>query len=472
MDDLRRNGRANTLHSLYQAFVATEMLEADVRAARQAFPPTMRYDGSDMDFLPVPYLLEHSFAQRISGQFCALHRVIEKCINLYYASEEVRTYYDLPQSYVETLAYRSDYRPLVHLARFDFTFSQMGVPRVYEFNTGAPAGAARMVHFYGAMRHMQATAHLLRHFGVRDVPMLLGEEGFFARSLAEILGRSADTRGDSLVIALLNSRHLIHTNELDLLQEQLAGQGLKTIRCFVEDLVLEKNRLVGAGREIDICYNKFDRPPPSFEVPFSRFRRDVQAYLDAVRLKSVVPVNSFESQYIPENKATLAFLTEASATDRFFDTGERRLIEELIPPTRLVRRLSDSDLNEVSSRKDDHVLKKAISMRGRDVFVGRLLPQAEWDDLLKGAKDGSLGDHIVQEFTPAESGETYLGETFGSDTVFTSQACFLVAGQPAGYVARSSPRLITNVSRGGITHPTLVVRSLASGAKTVAHNDS
>ena len=106
--------------------------------------------------------------------------------------------------------------------------------------------------------------------------------------------------------------------------------------------------------------------------------------------------------YILSDKRNLALISQNAESDEF-TAGERALIERHLPWTRTVRpalttyrgrsfRLPD----DLADRRQEFVLKKASSLGGRYVRVGRFRTDAEWrEDLAQAAAEA---DWIVQEY--------------------------------------------------------------------------
>jgi hypothetical protein len=102
------------------------------------------------------------------------------------------------------------------------------------------------------------------------------------------------------------------------------------------------------------------------------------------------------------DKRNLALLSE-NATSEDFTAGERDLLQRHIPWTRQIsasttihrgRRVHLPEL--LAESREMFVLKKAVSLAGRDIRIGKFLAAAEWQDAVRRAL--SEQDWIVQEY--------------------------------------------------------------------------
>lgn len=154
------------------------------------------------------------------------------------------------------------------------------------------------------------------------------------------------------------------------------------------------------------------------------------------------------------DKRTLALLSEHAESDRF-DAEERRLLADHLPWTRVVRDGKTTWEGEAvelgrlaAGRREDMVLKKAHSMGGAHVMLGRNMDADEWAEAWKTAV--SEGDWIVQKYVGSRP---YLFQ-LGLDGVAPFDAVWgpFVFGQTyAGAILRVQPRAhggVVNLSRG------------------------
>ncbi|MBB2913587.1 putative circularly permuted ATP-grasp superfamily protein [Streptosporangium becharense] len=451
--ELKRRGGRNLIDREFAGLVPGEAARDDsADHAAHLDAHGIRHESRPIPFEALPYVITTSAYARMGDRFRRLFEIVERVIDLYLAEPAVRDFFRLAPRHDELIRMGAHYRPRIQYCRYDFTLDAAGGPRIYELNTHSPAAATFVPHFALLLRRSRTLARL-REAGLRPVPVTLEEPGAFARAVLTAARRAgALERGDN--VAVLNSRHLTMTTELDHIAAQFREQGCTTVRCFVEDLRFDGRSLHHDGVPVHVVYNKYDdsRGPEAFECAFSRTTAEVRAYLDAYRASAVFSVNSLPSMYLPEQKSTLAFLWSPLFRE-YAGREELELVRELVPRTRLVRHLDAGELAEAAAHRERYVLKRSLDTRGRSLLIGHCTPGDRWRAALAAARAEPPGDdHVLQEFAAPERSVTR-----DSATVHTSLACFLLTGEPAGLIVRTSAEETTNVGRRGFMQPPLLV---------------
>jgi glutathionylspermidine synthase len=145
----------------------------------------------------------------------------------------------------------------------------------------------------------------------------------------------------------------------------------------------------------------------------------------------------------------LAFLRSPIARPILSDE-DLRLIEEIIPPTLALYRLTRQEVEAIISNKDRWVLKKSLDTRGRSVVIGKTQNEAEWREAVTRAYQDDYDNYVIQQFEPPEQ---CVSE---GRPLYTSHAYFLLQGKPCGAFTRTSRTLVTNVGSGGSVQVPLI----------------
>lgn len=459
---LQQRGSYNFIAEQADELVPPEVLREDgARQAAYLDAQGIRQEQKPIPFVGLPYVLTQRTFERMAGRFQRLFGVLERVIDLYLEEPAVREFFQMEPRHERLIRMGAAYRPRIQYCRYDFTLGPDGTPRIYELNTHAPAAATYAPHFAQLLARSQTLARL-RGLGLQPVQAPLERPGAFARAMlasAEKAGHLREGRG----VAVLNSRYLTMTTELDHIAEQFRAQGCTAVRGFVEDLRFDGRRLYQGEVPVSLVYNKYDdsRGPDAYECAFSRTTAEVQAYLDAYQAGAMLAINSFPGMYLTEQKSTLAFLW-SPLLHAHLGREDRELIEEIVPRTRLVRHLDADALAEAAAHRERYVLKRSLDTRGRSVVMGRSTPQDAWERALATARAEPPGDDFVlQELALAEPNVTRRLEGGAPTQVFTSLACFLLCGEPAGLIVRTSVEETTNVGRRGFMQPPLLIEEPA-----------
>ena len=213
-------------------------------------------------------------------------------------------------------------------------------------------------------------------------------------------------------------------------------------------------------KKIDLCYNKFDCTLEEFEIPFSRYSKNIRPYLEAIKNKHVISVNSFQSMYLPENKAFLYYLKTPEFLDQI-DEENRQMIENIIPKTFLLEEYSNEEEINLFSNKDQLVLKKKYDTRGRNVLIGKFCSSNEWNKALRRILEKNSKEYIIQEYCPAISFfpcKNHAKIWCHPSKLYTTLSYFLFSGNPLGPFVRTSSLPVTNIGISGILQPAMISR--------------
>lgn len=459
---LARRGACNLIARELAGLLPQDALRQDQREHEDYCAANhIRVEQRSFPYQGVPYILTQRTFTRIAEGFKQLFGILEQVIDMYLADPAVREYFRLAPRHDRLIQMGAHYRPRIQYGRFDFTLDAQARPRIYELNTHCPATMTFCYHFGQTFARRRMFARL-RELGLLPVQAPLDRRGAFARAVLAAAERAGALRGGRNV-AIVNSRYLTMNTELDALAEQFREHDCTAIRCFVEDLQFDGRHLRYGELPIQVVYNKYDdsHGAEAYECAFSRTTAEVQAYLDAYRAEAVFSVNTFPAMYLTEQKSTLAFLWSPLLQQRL-GAQERALIAELVPRTRLVRHLDPDELAEAAAHPERYVLKRSLDTRGRSVVIGRSTGTDSWRrTLAQGTSELAGDDYVIQELEPAEESVPDPALALDAERVFTSLACFLFTGEPAGLLVRTSVEETTNVARRGFAQPAMIVEDLA-----------
>jgi hypothetical protein len=320
------------------------------------------------------------------------------------------------------------------LSRGDFIASESGY-KCAEFNFGGNLGGidngilARMTLGTPAMRRFLATldapvrhrdtCHLLTRYIIRQVlsARLSGGE-----VNAAFLLSGSFTAYASLAQAIARE----HAAVIDAIGPPVRGQ---LFFCGPEELTARAGLLYHHGTRVHAVIEGDD------------LRLDA-AILRCFKGGALRLFNRPVSRLLSD-KRNLALISESAESDAF-TAEERGVIDRHIPRTRF---LVPGVEREVLARRQELVLKKAWSMGGSDVVIGRETPPAEWEHAVHTAL--GQGDWIAQEHVESLSYLFQHGE--GCCVHKAVWGPYVFGNEYAGMFMRVQPEergRIVNASRG------------------------
>ena len=339
--------------------------------------------------------------------------------------------------------------PDVVLSRLDAFLTPAG-PRFIEINSDAPAGFGygdRMAEVFRRLPLFQefAEAHAVGY--VPSAPSLV-------RALLAEWTRHGG--GAAPTIAIVDWAEVKTRADQEILRAALLAEGVRSVLADPREMVLRNGRLCAGPDAVDVVYRR------ALLTELVEREDEVGPFLAAYRDGRAVFVNSFRCG-LSEDKAFFGILTD-EAYGGLMTEAERELVARTVPWTRRVeerRTLKDGrevDLMPyIHSHAADLVLKPAHGYGGQSVLVGVEATPAAWE----GAVEEALASPwVVQERVPIPREEFPVCEdarvTF--EPLGVNANPFYAAGAEVGAVARASRSAVINVSAGGGSVPTFVVR--------------
>jgi hypothetical protein len=266
-------------------------------------------------------------------------------------------------------------------------------------------------------------------------------------------------------MAIVDWREVPTWSEFEILQARFERMGLPVMLADPRDLVFNGKTLSAHGKKIDLLYRRIlindivARP------------EECAALVKAYEANAVCVANTFRCK-IPHVKAFFAVLTDEQNA-KLFSHGERDLIRQHIPWTRVVEDVRTSHYGEpiellsfIRGRRENLVLKPSDEYGGTGVTLGWETSETAWDVTIEKAvaaakAGGAAGCWIVQERIPIRrevfpwitQHGTAEGNTQSDSVEFKDMlvdfAPYLFRGKLAGFLTRLSATGLANVTSGG-----------------------
>ncbi|MFL5383909.1 MAG: hypothetical protein ACJ8GN_15415 [Longimicrobiaceae bacterium] len=271
--------------------------------------------------------------------------------------------------------------------------------KLVEYNAGSSLGGLQADAVGDLVLAAAPNARFLAERGLRARPP--GTLRAFFRHVIDDTVRSGMWPGGDFNLAMMirpgtPARIALHSPELyerefqKALEEGGIAPSGRVLLCGSEELVEEGGGLTLFGHPLHALAEFHEGAVENTRLAFRYFKMG--------------RLNLFSGHigWLLSDKRNLALISEYADTDEFTD-AERELIHRHIPWTRLVRRgVVDRGgqririPDDLPERREELVLKKASSIGGRHVHVGKFRTAAEWSALIERALGD--GDWIVQEY--------------------------------------------------------------------------
>jgi uncharacterized circularly permuted ATP-grasp superfamily protein len=324
-----------------------------------------------------------------------------------------------------------------------------------EYNAESPAGPGYAQRLCELFSDEPAMGDFKQQFNVRMYRPI--------EALLEALLESYRDWGGAAsppVTAIVDWREVPTWSEFELLRDAFVSRGVPTVICDPRDLTLDRERLIGCGRAIDLVYRRV------LVADIVQRTDECRALVSAYERRAVCVANTLRCK-IPHKKAFFAVLTDERFA-RLFTSAERDVIRRHVPWTRLVHEGQATrdgqriDLPAyVRDRRGELVIKPNDEYGGSGVTLGWETSEAAWDAAIARILREPQHAWIVQERIPVRR-ETFPvceGETIVEREMLVDFAPYLFRGRMSGFLTRLSATGLANVTSGGGQVPAFVVEA-------------
>lgn len=321
-----------------------------------------------------------------------------------------------------------------------------------EVNGESPAGAAYSHHLAHIYRQLPIFREFEKSYPVRFVSPL----EHLIDGLVRIYHEEFDGAEERPAFAIVDFLDVPTYNEFVLIKEYLERFGYPCEICDPRNLECKDGWIYANGRKIDILYRRL------LMNEFHDVLDESQAYLDGYKAQKTCYLNSFRSKLV-HKKSIFAYLTDSRYT-RILNTLQLQAIREHIPWTRVVRpqqtnyqgRMVDL-IDYVRANREKFVLKPNDEYGGKGVVLGFESNESDWDaGLAMALRHG----YVVQEIVDIHR-EPFMmktGDGWMEVPTVLDLDPYINGPLMGGCLTRTSTSNLANVTAGGGTLPTFILR--------------
>lgn len=323
-----------------------------------------------------------------------------------------------------------------------------------EVNGESPAGAAYSHHLANVYRQLPIFKEFEKTYPVRFVSPL----EHLVDGLVRIYHEEFDGLEERPTFAIVDFLDVPTFNEFVLIKEYLERFGYPCEIIDPRNLECKDGWIYANGRKIDILYRRL------LMNEFEDILDECGAYLDGYKAQKTCYLNSFRSKMV-HKKSIFAYLTDSKYT-RILNTLQLQAIREHIPWTRIVRPQQTKyhgkvvDLVDfVRTNRQMFVLKPNDEYGGKGVVLGFESSDSEWDSSIGIALQHG---YVVQEVVDIHR-EPFMMKT----SIDWAEVATVLDVDPyingplmGGCLTRTSTSNLANVTAGGGTLPTFILRSI------------
>jgi hypothetical protein len=330
-----------------------------------------------------------------------------------------------------------------------------------EYNGESPAGAGYSETLAEIFRELPVMGKFAQNYEIHSYPLSAKLLDALVMSYLNWGGSSAKPQ-----IAIVDWEDVPTVSEFEILKERFERMGIPTLIADPRQLEWDGKSLVAEDKKIDLVYRRV------LINDIVAKPAECSALVKAYAANAVCVANNFRCK-IPHVKAFFAVLTDEQ-NGALFSHGERELIQEHIPWTRVVADVGTAHYGQhidllafIRKERENLVLKPNDEYGGSGVTLGWETSEADWDMAIERALSAKNGTWIVQERIPIRREVfPYIADVGRVDyrDMLVDFAPYLFRGKLCGFLTRLSATGLANVTSGGGQVPAFRISPRASAA--------
>lgn len=389
-----------------------------------------RFENSPIP-IPVffePYFLSSKKEQLMSQSAELLLKSLRR-VGSYLSKNLTEDYFPI-SSQEKQLLLRTDWQKdiVFPFARLDGSF-QNGIFKIYDVNADSPAGPGFIDPLYREYFSLPINKIFQKLIGVTHNPQ-------FNYKFYQVLSDFFGSRLNFLHIVLDKNNQksdFFVLNEIrNYLKEHRVDADFYSLEEFKNILQFHKEKI--------ICALSWNNKKNAFN------------HIDQInKLAGPLKILNLGVNLVLSNKKFFAFFYHPIAK-KIFTESELKNIRQIIPPTFLLKetyKINPNLFQRFYEKKNNYVIKPIDGFDGNGVLIGKYLSEDMWREWLMEKKDGE--SYLIQEFIKLEERQIV------KQTLYIDFLPYLYNEKYFRSWARISKKPITNISKGGMLLPLIVL---------------
>lgn len=405
------------------------------------------------DCLRPTFLTEREYAE-VQDAVYLIRQAILKIASTFFGDEDLlRDRLGMAEWEIELASIPTDVLRLSANSRLDAFLTEDSFKFV-EFNGESPAGIAYSHRLHELFRTLPVFREFTDRHPVRFVSPLQHTIQSFLRVYHEEFGGEEEHPTVAIVDRL---EDVPTTDEFALVKDYLERHEHTCVVVDPRELDCQDGWVYADGERIDLLYRRL------LMDEFQEIRDECAPYLEGYRRQKTCYLNTFRAKLV-HKKAIFSFLTDETFT-QVLSAPQREAIERHIPWTRRLRPQMTSfrglniDLLEfVRSNQRYFTIKPNDEYGGAGVTLGFEASPAEWEAAIdQGVETGA----VVQETVDIHREPFLMPTDDGWDEVpaIIDLDPYVNGPLVGGCLSRISATNLANVTKGGGTLPTFILRN-------------
>ncbi len=375
-----------------------ENYESSLRMTEYLKDGNRMFRGRYLKLLQIPKIYDSEDIKKFEEIVSTTYRICEKMIQKYIDDESYRDIFPLfSDKLKELILIPRRYESIMPIARFDIFYNEETKDfKFCEINSDGTSGAQEELSISEATLKENAAVNAIKD-KYKLEPFELYDT--WIDTFSEIY-KTYHKAVENPYIGIVDFLEKGIINEFETFEERFRKKGYDVEICEIRDMKYINNELISPkGHKVDVVYRRAITSDIEEEID------KVQDFIKAVKDDNVCIIGPF-CTHIPYSKWLFIAMWDKRTFD-ILNEEEVKFIKDHVPKTYL---LSDEevDLNEVKGNKDKYVLKPVDGYGSRNVYVGKMCSEEQWEKLINENTDGN---HIIQEFCqPYKTENIYMPE--------------------------------------------------------------
>lgn len=334
--------------------------------------------------LQIPKIYDKKTIDVFSAIVDRTYGIFEKVIQKYLDDPEYRRLFPFSKELEELILLPVGYPVSVPICRIDIFYNEeTGDFKFCEFNTDGTSAMNENKVLDDILYMNNAWIHFEKEVSARRFELI---DSWIDALLATYHG--CENAGEKPYVAIVDFLDKAYLREFYVFERHFRSRGIEAEVCDIRHMTYRDGRLYSpTGHAVDVVYRR------AVTSDVMNYYDEIQDFIRAVKEGGVCLIGAFKTQIV-HHKAICQVLVHPM-TKAVLTPEENQFIEEHLPKTVELDKLTRKEMAGLWEDKDSWIIKPVDSYAARGVYAGIDYSHKEW----RRIAEGCLGQkYIAQEY--------------------------------------------------------------------------
>ena len=334
--------------------------------------------------LQIPKIYDKETIHTFSEIVDVTYRIFEKVIQKYLDDPEYRALFPFSKELEELILLPTGYPVMIPICRIDIFYNESnGNFKFCEFNTDGTSAMNENKVLDDILYMNNAWMHLEKEVSAKRFELVDSWIDAFMETY-----HSYENYKERPYVAIVDFLDKAYLREFYVFERHFRSKGIEAEVCDIRHMVYKDGKLYSStGHVVDVVYRR------AVTADIMNYYDEIQDFIQAVKAGCTCLIGAFKTQIV-HHKAICQVLVHPM-TKAILTPEENQFVEEHLPKTVELDKLTEKEREIIWEDKDDWIIKPVDSYAAKGVYAGVDYSHKEW----RRIGESCLGQkYIAQEY--------------------------------------------------------------------------